>query len=184
MIPITVPRNPSIGIATSNNIERNHSYLRFDLAAIENVKSHVKSAGIVLTLVGGREQPIGSVIRVHGIAKLPVELWPEQGLEWRYSFSPKGLDSFLLLGETTITADNLTQVGDRAEVRISGPEFAKFIADSSTETVTMVLAGSGPGSELLRFVSRESRSNRPPKLLVQIPKNAPVDKKKKDRRSR
>lgn len=168
---------PTIGIATRSQIETNHSYLRFDLAEVEQVRRHVQAAGIVLTLVGGREGLIESVVRVRGIVNVP--LWPEQALGWRNSFSAKGLDSFPLLGETTIMADNLWREGEVVEVRITGPEFAKFIADSSTDTVTMVLSGSGPGSALLRFVSRENPVDRPPKLLLQVPRNPLPESKQK-----
>jgi hypothetical protein len=170
---------PSIGVAMRKRVETHHSYLRFDLAKIEDVKSHVKTAGIILTPVG-REPVVGAVVRVYGIADVP--WWPEEGLDWKNSFfSNKGFDSLPLLGQTTVTADNAARVSGRHVIRVTGPEFAKFIA-AAGDTVTLAIAGSGSGAEPLRFVSRESPVKSPPALLVHVPKNPPPDEKKNRRR--
>jgi serine/threonine protein kinase len=171
---------PSIGVASRKRVETHHSYLRFDLAKIENVKSHIESAGIILTLVA-KEPAVGAEVRVYGMED--VALWPEQELDWKTSYSPKRLDSLPLLGETTVTAENASQINGRAVVRVTGPEFAKFIT-SAGDTVTMVIAGSGAGSQVLRFFSRESPVKAPPALLIQAPKTAPPAEQKATRNKR
>jgi hypothetical protein len=169
---------PSIGVAMRKKVETHHSYLRFDLAKIEDVKGHVKTAGIILTPVG-REPVVGAVVRVYGIAD--VRAWTEEDLVWKNSFSLAGLDSLPLLGQTIVTADNAPRVPGRHVIRVTGPEFAKFIA-AAGDTATLAIAGSGSGSEPLRFVSRESPVKTPPALLVHVPKNPPPDEKKNKRR--
>jgi hypothetical protein len=72
-------------------------------------------------------------------------------------------------------------VSGRHVIRVTGPEFAKFIA-AAGDTVTLAIAGSGSGAEPLRFVSRESPVKSPPALLVHVPKNPPPDEKKNRRR--
>lgn len=158
-------QRPSIGVASRKKVETHHSYLRFDLAKIEGVKRQVEAAGVILTVVG-KEPAIGAEIRVYGIKD--VGLWPEQDLEWENSYSREGLDTLTLLGETTITAENASEINGRPVVRISGPEFAKFVRNGD-DTVTMVVAGSGNGSQVLRFFSRESPVKAPPALLVKAP---------------
>jgi hypothetical protein len=177
-------KKPSVAIAMRNGVETNHAYLRFDLAQIEDVKHLVQAAGLVLTLVGSDDQPIGSVVRVHGIKGLG--MWPEGQLEWRRSFSAQGLDSdeLTLLAEVEITDKSLTRDGRRSQLRITSPQFAKFILGSTTDTVTFVLSGSGPDSELLRFSSQESFTGKPPMLLVQAPKEAPRSERNRGGKSR
>ncbi len=158
--------NRTLRIRSYNSIGMQHSYLRFDLAKIEDNKKNVTSAGIVLMPVKGRL--IGSTIRVHGV---PVaKLWPEMEVEWNNSFSKMGIDSLPLLCEITLNSKNVYQDGDLTEIRLSTPELAKFIQNAPSDTITLVVSGAGD----VRMEFNSGESPRPPKLVVLTPK-IPLD---------
>ncbi len=169
--------NPSIGIRRRGGKETNHSYLRFDLAPVEDVKKHIESAELVLTVVGGKH-PVGAEIRVIGIPD--VGEWPEDRIEWRYSYSDTGLEAYPLLAETTVRGE--TGAAGKNEIRLSSAELVQFIAGTPGDTVTLALAGAGPGSSMLRFVSREQSAEEAPRLVIEAPAEAPPDEKKKGQR--
>jgi serine/threonine protein kinase len=168
---------PSFGIGSRNGVETAHSYLRFDLAAVEDAKGHVESAELILTFLTGKD--LACKVRLFGITD--IGLWPEDGLEWKNTFSSQGLDKFPLLGELTVVDDEaVEQFEGRKVIRFATPELAKFIKESPSDTLTLVLTGIGATDEIVRFVSRENTmAQRPPKLKLHVPVNPPVDEKKK-----
>ena len=170
--------NQSIGIRQRGGVETNHSYIRFDLAPIEDVKKHVRSAELILSVVGS-QRPIGSVIKVIGIAD--VGDWPEDAIEWKYSFSKKGLDPYPLLAKVAVTRESDPRDAGRNVIRISSPELAKFIADGAGDLVTLALAGSAKGNAMLRFISREQSPEQAPSLVIEAPREPPPEEKKQRR---
>ncbi len=171
-------KNPAIGIRQRAGVESNHSYLRFDLAEIENVKNHVQLAELVLTVVG-KSHPVGASIRVLGIDD--VGIWPEYQIDWDSSSGIKSLDTFPLLADVTVT--NQAESGENL-IRISTPELASFIAAAEGDTVTLALAGSGEGNSFVRFVSREKSAEQAPKLRLETPRNPPPDDKNANKNKR
>lgn len=167
---------PSFGIGSRNGVEMFHSYLRFDLADLQNVKNHVDSAELLLTFLGGNDVEV--TMQVYGIADVGV--WPEQKLEWKNSYSSEGLDRFPLLVTQTLKRSTAETFDGRKVARLSSPELANFIKVAEGETITFVLSGTGPSDEALRFVSRENaKANRPPILRLNVPVNPPEPPKNK-----
>ena len=136
---------PSFGIGTRGKVETHHSYLQFDLANIGNLKKHIQSAELILTLLGGRDQPTDLEVRLYGVTDVGV--WEEDLLTWSNSFSSKGIESFPLIAELTASVDSLASFEGKKYVRISTPELAQFVA-AAGETVTFVMAGSGTGDDV------------------------------------
>lgn len=165
--------SPSIGIRRRGRVETNHSYLRFDLSSIEGVRKQAESAELLLSVVGD-DRPVGTEIRVYAVAD--VGMWPEQQLEWKVSFSVRGLDELPLLAQETVTAEADSE-GPRV-IRIRSRELAEFIAASDQDSITVVLAGAGTANEMVRFVSRDATGAdaEAPRLRVLTPTEAPTPK--------
>lgn len=172
---------PSIGIGTRGGVETEHSYLLFDLASIGDLKKHVQSAQLILTLLG-REQPKDLEIRVYGIADLGV--WQEEILEWENSYSRDGIASLSLLAEFTSGDEKLATLQNRMYVRISTPDLARFVAADGGDVVNLVIAGSASDTETVRFISRNFTSGTPPTLRLEIPINPPPDDNSRIRTNR
>ncbi len=171
---------PSIGVHTRGKIESHHSYLRFDLAEIEEVREEVASAELMLTLVS-KTRPVGATLRLYGIASKGLPLWPEDGprsLTWSNTPSKVGLDSLPLLGSTTI------EPSDERTVRITNPELAAFIREAADDTVTLVLAGKGTGGSPILFVSRQGQAEKAPRLLIEAPRESSKQKSGQNNRRR
>jgi hypothetical protein len=171
---------PSIGIRSRGEIETNHSYLRFDLAAIEETREWADEAELVLSVIGD-EPPIGASVRVFAVN---ADMWPEEKLDWKKSFSHRGLDSLPLLAEYTVgpggnPQDENPQDGDDSSnvakhvIRITSTQLAGAIANSPHDTLTLVIAGSGMDDSILRFASRESSASAAPQLAVRTPSQPP-----------
>ncbi len=169
---------PSFGIGTRSGVETHHSYLQFDLANAGNLKKHIQSAELILTLLGGRDQPTDLEVRVYGVADVGV--WEEELLTWGNSFSSKGIESFPLIAEIRASVDSLQSFDGKKIVRISTPQLAQFIA-AAGETVTFVIAGSGTGDEVVRFISRDNATGPPPTLRLETPRDAPLDDRNNNR---
>jgi serine/threonine protein kinase len=164
---------PSIAIHRRGKIESHHSYIRFDLAAIEDVKSELESAELMLTLVASN-RPSGATIRLHGMPDAVSTLWNEEGpraLVWLNTPSSVQLDTLPLLATVQLGGPSDSQEPGSKTVRISTPEFTQFIREAKEDTITLVIAGSSGGRAPLRFVSREGSPHRAPALLIVAPKN-------------
>ena len=173
---------PSFGIGTRGRIETHHSYLQFDLESLGDLRKHVENAELILTLLGGRDQPESFEIRVYGIADVGV--WKEEILKWRNSYSAEGLDSLPLIADIKADLESLEQSDYKKFIRISTPELARFVANHEGETVTFVIAGSAPNSSVIRFLSCDSDVKKPPLLRLETPRNPPPDEKKRNNRGR
>ena len=159
----------SIGVRRRGNIDSNHSYIRFDLAETEDRKNHVEDAELVLSVVG-KKRPVGATLNVYG---LEVGMWPEEELDWKKSFSPRGLNSHPLLASVEVTEQTDEPNREQNEIRIRDPKLASFLATSPEDIVTLALTGSASDGSLLRFVSREQSPKRAPTLRLLIPAVAP-----------
>lgn len=159
---------PSVGVRTRNGVEVNHIYLRFDLSSIEDVRSGVKKAGLILTLVGSKP-PIGANVRVYGIAE--VGMWDEEKLEWGKTpssdESPKQLRDYELLADISVDESVPAGSDGKNQIRISDPRLTNFVAQAD-DLVTLALAGDF-GDAQLRFVSKEKSKTEAPQLLVEVP---------------
>ena len=152
------------------DVENNHSYLRFDLASVEETRRWADSAELVLSVVG-QARPVGATVRVYAVN---AGLWPEERIEWTKSYSPRGLDSLPLLAEITVGPDaDAKDVGANV-IRIASPQLAAAISKSKQDILTLVLAGSGADESMLRFVSREQSASAAPRLEIHAPSNPPV----------
>jgi serine/threonine protein kinase len=171
---------PSIGIGTRGTVETHHSYLQFDLASVADVKKHVQSAELILTLLGGRERPKELEIRVYGIADLGA--WQEELLEWKNSYSSKGIESFPMIADIKSSYERLESFKNKKIVRISTPELAQFVAAAGGDTVTLVITGSATGADVVRFISRNHTEETPPTLRLETPRNPPPQVNKNNRR--
>ncbi len=166
----TFGSNLSLGVHTRGRIESNHSYLRFDLAAIEETRRWADAAQLELTVIGD-ERPIGASLRVYAV---DVETWPEATVNWRRSYySPRGLDSLPLLAEITVGRDVEPKDEGKNVIRISSPQLADAIANAKHDTLTLVIAGSGFEDSILRFISRERSASEAPRLVVRTPIEPP-----------
>jgi hypothetical protein len=163
--------NLSFGVRTRGGVESIHSYLRFDLASIEDTRRWADSAELVLSVVGD-ERPVGATLRVFVIN---MGLWREDSIDWNdsYSSSSRGIDSLPLLDEITVGPDADTRDAGMNVIRLSSPKLAVAVANSSRDTITLVLAGSGPEESTLRFVSREQSASAAPRLEIRMPSTPP-----------
>ncbi len=177
---------PSIGIHKRGAIESHHSYVRFDLASIEEVRDELASAELVLTMVG-RNRPVGATVRVYGIVSGGQPLWQEDGplsLVWANTPSSVGFQSQPLLGTATVSDQIDPRDDSNNAIRISSPELAAFIRDTDGDTITLALAGDSNSRTPLRFVSREGSSTEAPRLEIEAPKEKLPNKGGNARRSR
>ncbi|MEM8666086.1 MAG: protein kinase [Planctomycetota bacterium] len=160
---------PSIGVRRRGTVETNHSYLRFDFESMSDRRQYVETAELLLTLVGG-ERPLGSELRLYGVAD--VGAWPEEKLSWKVSFSAEGLQGLPLLAKITVSEPKNPE--RPRQIRIRSRELASFIANAEDSLVTIVLAGAGSGTEMVRFVSRDATSSAAaPRLRVSTPSVLP-----------
>lgn len=168
----------TIGVHTRGKIESHHSYLRFDLAEIADVRGEVEAADLMLTCVG-KTRPVGAKLRLYGIPSEGLPLWPEDGprsLTWANTPSKVGLDSLSLLATLEV------QAGDDPALKLGGAELAKFLREKADATVTLVVAGKGPSAGPLLFVSRQGDPAKSPRLLVQAPRE-PTQRNSQQNRS-
>ncbi|MFK8111868.1 MAG: protein kinase [Rubripirellula sp.] len=172
---------PSVAIGSRKGKETHHIYLRFDLAEVEDVRRHVAAAELILTFLNVSD--LDCMVRVYGIAD--VGPWPENELEWKNSYSRESLDKFPLLVEQVFGNSDIEEIDERKAIRLSSPELAQFVKNSSSDTLTFVLTGDTKTDDTLRFVSREnSKADRPVKLRLEVPVNPPVDEKNKNRNNK
>ncbi len=175
---------PSIGIHQRGDIESHHSYLRFDLAAINDVKSEAKNVELILTMVG-KSRPEGATIRLVGIPGKNLAIWPEEGPRspiWSNTPSKNGLQTLPVLASVTVTSKTDPRDGKKNAIRLSSPELTAFVRDSADETVNLILAGDSNSAAPLRFVSRQgSKPENAPTLAVEAPKE-PAKKNRQQRR--
>ncbi len=117
---------------------------------------------MTLVLTNSGQRPVGSVIRVHGVAKPKFALWPEQKLTWTLSYSDRGLADFPVLVTQTVEKEN---GADPTKVLLTSPALTKFIADSDNDLVTLILAGaSAEGKEKVEFFSKEKSPKHAPRV--------------------
>ncbi len=109
-------------------------------------------------------------------------MWQEELLEWKNSYSSKGIESFPLIAEIKSSYERLESFENKKLVRISTPELAQFVAATGGDTVTFVIAGSGTGVDVVRFISRNHSGQTPPTLRLAIPSNPPQQDNKNNRR--
>lgn len=173
----------TISVWTRGGVEVEHTYIRFDLATIKSVKKTVNQAELILTVPGKR--PLGSSIRLYGAKIKPKHmLWPEYKVVWIRSPSDIGtdtspdlvLDDFPVLAEQTVT--EVSNLKDRIRIRFSSPALTKFVAESTQDAITLVLAGSDKeGREKVEFVSSEDLKKQAPMLRVRFPEPPPAKAK-------
>ena len=161
----------TLSVFTRGGVNIDHSYLRFDLASIQDDQQKIESAELLLTAAGGWEA--GGGIRLYGVPDAPVQ-WPEHLLVWDDKApSYDGMDNEPLLVEM-----NVEPTADDTIIRVSSGPLTKFIANSPQPTITLILAGSGQQNSNKRaeFYSKE-KLKAAPLLRVQVPQtpSAPVD---------
>ncbi len=166
---------PSIAIHSRRGIEVNHSYIRFDLAPVEEVKDELQSVVLVLTFVG-HERPDRATIRLYGMPWQPEwPLWQEEGPLtpiWSRSPSDVGLQPLPLLATMNLGGPGAPREQKTGTVSISSPELTEFVRGCKDDTVTLVLAGQSGSRAPLRFISREGSAGDAPTLVIEAPKTA------------
>ncbi|WP_182865864.1 serine/threonine protein kinase [Rhodopirellula sp. JC639] len=166
---------PVLYIQTRSGVQVQHIYARFWIQTLRadqggaqannrnrggNKKQEplpVETAELSLTLAGTKRDPNAS-IRVYGLSDPISDVWPETKIVWGNSLSEKGLEQLPLLAEQ--------KVGRSTErLLISSDALAKFIAQASHRSVTLILTGS-VGDEIVTFASKEDGSSEPPTLIL------------------
>ena len=174
--------NLSIGIFQRSGVETNHSYLRFDLAPIEDVKSYVQSAELVLTVVGS-ERPTGAVVRVTGIAAMPVSgrKTPSNG-RIRSRENAEFWRKYPLLAEVAINDKRDPRDAGQNLIRCSSPELAKLHRRTRRSDTRHAGCSPARATEMRSSVSSATTKRRDdaPKLVIEAPKEAPAGRQEKE----
>ena len=161
---------PSMAIHARGRIDSHHAYLRFDLAAVKEVRHEAEQVELVLSVVGDK-RPKGATLRLYGVDTQGLPMWMEEGalaLTWAKTPSAQSLAGLPLLASVTVgEPDSRDSNGNK--IRVSAPELTAFVREASTETVTLLVAGNSGSRMPLRVVSREGDASKAPSLQVKAP---------------